>query len=160
MAEEVKAPKTKKASKSTATYYEGVGRRKSAIARVRIYLTKKGSVVLGETTHKGGTFIVNGQPLEKEFISLADQMLCKKPLVVCDSVDLYVVTVKSLGGGRTGQVDAISHGLARALVQIPAADLRHKLKAEGLLTRDSRIRERRMVGTGGKSRRLKQSPKR
>ncbi|MBP6994432.1 30S ribosomal protein S9 [Candidatus Woesebacteria bacterium] len=160
MAEEVKVPKTKKVSKSTLTYYEGVGRRKSAIARVRLHLTKKGSVVIGETTHKAGAFIVNDKALEKVFISTADQMLCKKPLVVCDSIDSYVVTVKSLGGGRTGQVDAISLGLARALVQIPAADLRPKLKAEGLLTRDSRIRERRMVGTGGKSRRLKQSPKR
>ncbi len=160
MAEETKTPKVKKASKQDVTYYEGVGRRKSAIARVRIYIPKKGNVVIGETTHKAGTYIVNGKSLDKVFISKADQIVCKKPLLICDSVDQYVVIVKSLGGGLTSQVGAIVHGLARALVQIPSTDLRAKLKTAGFLTRDSRIRERRMVGTGGKSRRLKQSPKR
>jgi small subunit ribosomal protein S9 len=160
MAEEVKTPKVKKAPKQDLTYYEGVGRRKSAVARVRIYIPKKGSVVMGEVTHKSGAYIVNGKTLEKAFISKADQIMCKKPLLVCDSVDLYVVMVKSLGGGISSQIGAITHGLARALVQIPSTDLRLKLKTEGLLRRDSRIRERRMVGTGGKSRRMKQSPKR
>ncbi len=160
MAEEVKTPKVKKIAKQDLTYYEGIGRRKSGIARVRIYLPKKGSVVMGEVTHKAGTYIVNGKPLEKAFISKADQIVCKKPLLICDSVDQYVVIVKSLGGGITSQIGAITLGLARALVKVPSTDLRLKLKTEGLLSRDSRIRERRMVGTGGKSRRMKQSPKR
>jgi len=160
MAEEVKAPKTKKAAKQDLTYYEGVGRRKSAIARVRIYLPKKGSIIFKEVTYKAGAYIVNGKVLEKAFISKADQIVCRRPLVICDCVDQYVVMVQSLGGGISSQIGAIAHGLARALVQIPSTDLRLKLKTEGLLRRDSRIRERRMVGTGGKSRRLKQSPKR
>lgn len=160
MAEEVKTPKTKKAPKQTLSYYEGVGRRKSAVARVRVYLPKKGTVVMGDVTHKAGAFILNGKPLEKVFISNADQIMCRKPLVVTDSVEQYVVMVKSLGGGVSSQVGAIIHGLARALVQVPSTDLRLKLRGEGFLTRDARIRERRKVGTGGKARRKKQSPKR
>jgi small subunit ribosomal protein S9 len=160
MAEEVKTPKPKKAVKQDITYYEGVGRRKTAIARVRTYIPKKGAVVMGEITHKAGAFIVNGQSLEKVFISKADQIVCRRPLLVTDSVDQYVVMVKVLGGGLSSQVGAIVHGLARALVQIPSTDLRVKLRSQGMLTRDARTRERRKVGTGGKARRIKQSPKR
>lgn len=160
MAEEVKTPKIKKTAKSSTTYYEGVGRRKTAVARVRVYSTKKGSAVIGDTTHKAGSFIVDGKPLEHVFLSKAHQIGCKQPLIVSEAVDQYVVLVKVYGGGLSGQVDAISHGLARALTTIPSEDLKLKLRVAGLLTRDSRTRERRMVGTGGKSRRLKQSPKR
>lgn len=160
MAEEAKTQKPKKAAKSNVTYYEGVGRRKTAVARVRVYSTKKGTVVIGETTYKAGSFVVDSKPLHEVFLSKAHQIDCMRPLVVSDAASQYVVLVKVYGGGLSGQVDAISHGLARALVTIPSQDLRLKLRTEGLLTRDSRTRERRMVGTGGKSRRLKQSPKR
>jgi len=160
MAEATKETKPKKTIKSDQTYYEGVGRRRTAVARVRAYILKKGNAVIGENTHKGGSFIINNQPIEKIFCVIADQLECKKPLVVADSLNQYVVSVRVSGGGVSSQVEAIAHGLARALTCFPSADLKSKLRIEGLLTRDSRTRERRKVGTGGKARRLKQSPKR
>ena len=72
----------------------------------------------------------------------------------------YYVTVKVVGGGKKGQLGATVHGIARALAKLDADTLRAPLKKAGLLTRDSRVRERRKVGTGGKARRKKQSPKR
>lgn len=160
MAEVVTEKKPKKASKSDQTYYEGIGRRKSAVARVRIYLTKKGSATIGDKVYKGGDFIVNTKPIQVVFVTKSSQLICMKPLVVADAATQYVVSATTIGGGPTGQVDAISHGLARALALVPSSDLKSKLRIAGLLTRDSRIRERRMVGTGGKARRVKQSPKR
>ena len=160
MTEEIKPVKNKRPVKQSIVYYEGVGRRKTAIARVRAYIPKKGTVVIGDATYKSGAFIVNGRPLEKVYIAQADQNICRKPLIITDSVDMYVILVKVLGGGLNSQVGAIVHGLARALVQIPSTDLKVKLRSEGMLTRDARTRERRKVGTGGKARRVKQSPKR
>lgn len=160
MAEVEKTVKPKKATKTDITYYEGVGRRKSAVARVRAYSVKKGVATVGATSYKAGTFLVNGKSIEKVFGGKSDQIDCMRPLRVTDSMELYVVSAKTIGGGISGQVDAISHGLARALVNIPSADLKTKLRADNLLTRDSRVRERRKVGTGGKARRVKQSPKR
>lgn len=160
MAETVKAVKPKKATKSDMTYYEGVGRRKSAVARVRIYPVKKGVAVIGGVSHKTGEFLVNGKSIEKVFGMKSDQIECKRPLLVTESGELYIVSAKTYGGGTSSQVDAISHGLSRALVCIPSSDLKTKLRTENLLTRDSRVRERRKIGTGGKARRVKQSPKR
>jgi len=68
--------------------------------------------------------------------------------------------VKVAGGGNSGQLDAMIQGIARALSAIDTGKFRPILKTSGLLTRDARIRQRRMVGTGGKARRAKQSPKR
>lgn len=160
MAEPVKEKKPRKASKSEKTYYEGIGRRKSAVARVRIYLVKKGATTIGDKAYKAGDFVVNSKPLASVFVAKSLQLLCMKPLVVTDASAQYVVSATTVGGGPNGQVEAVSHGLARALAQIPSADLKYKLRVAGLLTRDSRIRERRKVGTGGKARRVKQSPKR
>lgn len=162
MTENTKTPKPARSRRSSKTiaYYEGTGRRKSAIARVRVFATKKGSVMIGDTTYTGGTFLVENKDIKQVFNEQALQILCRRPLTVLEVDDQYVVFVKVRGGGNVSQTGAISLGLARALSQIPSADLREKLRAEDLMTRDSRTRERRMVGTGGKSRRLKQSPKR
>lgn len=160
MTEAIKETKTKKTTKSDQTYYEGVGRRRTAIARVRAYILKKGNAIIGDSTHKAGSFLVNGKPIEKVFVLVSDLAECRKPLVVADSLNQYVISAKVSGGGVSSQVEAIAHGLARALTCFPSIDLKSKLRIEGLLTRDSRTRERRKVGTGGKSRRLKQSPKR
>jgi small subunit ribosomal protein S9 len=74
--------------------------------------------------------------------------------------DRFVTTIHVTGGGKSGQLDDIVHGISRALNLMNTEEYRPTLKAKGLLTRDPRTRERRMVGTGGKSRRAKQSPKR
>ncbi len=110
----------------------GLGRRKTAVARV--YL-KSGK----------GTFIVNGKDI-KEYISLkqlVDRAI--KPLNVTESIDKFDITVNVKGGGIKGQAEAISLGIARALVKNDES-LKPALKAENLMTRDSRMVERKKFG--------------
>ena len=83
-----------------------------------------------------------------------------KPFKLTDTEGNYFFTAKVAGGGKEGQIEAIIHGIARALVKLNAEKFRVILKKNNLLTRDPRVRLRRMVGTGGKARRKKQSPKR
>ena len=126
-------------------YYQETGRRKEAIAEVRL--------VPG-----GGGITINGIPYEERFPRLVHRQTVMKPLVVTETLDKYSITVKVLGGGVTGQSTAISHGIARALV---TADEKLKaiLRKNGLLTRDSRIKERKKVGLK-RARKAAQSPKR
>ena len=123
------------------------GRRRSASARVRLF---KGR----------GQNIVNGQEIEKYFPGPINEVAWTKPFRVAEVGNKYYVTVKVVGGGKNGQLDAIVHGIAKALAKVDEGKFRGPLKKAGLLTRDARIRERRKVGTGGKARRKKQSPKR
>jgi small subunit ribosomal protein S9 len=83
-----------------------------------------------------------------------------RPFGATETSDKYYFTAKVLGGGKNGQLEAVVLGISRALVSISSEKNRSPLKKLGLLTRDSRIRQRRMVGMGGKARRQKQSPKR
>ncbi len=122
-------------------YTFSVGRRKSASARVRLY---KG---LGEN-------MING----KKVVEFSAQLA--KPFKLTETEGKYYFTAVVAGGGKEGQIEAIVHGIARAFVKLNPEKFRFVLKKNNLLTRDSRERERRMVGTGGKSRRKKQSPKR
>jgi small subunit ribosomal protein S9 len=114
------------------TYFYGTGRRKTAVARVRL-MTGNGAV------------IVDGSPMEERFPNLEHQRLIMQPLVVTESGGKYNVVVKVEGGGVTGQSGAIAHGIARALV---CADERMKsvLRQNGLLTRDARAKERKKPG--------------
>lgn len=128
-------------------YIYSVGRRKSASARVRLYRGK------GENT-------VNSMPVEKYFDSPIFKTIWNKALKQVDVSDKYYVSVRVLGGGKRGQLDAVIHAIAKALSKADKDKFRPSLKKAGLLTRDSRIRERRKVGTGGKARRKRQSPKR
>ena len=114
------------------TTINGLGRRKTAVARV--YL-KSGK----------GTFIVNGKDI-KEYISLkqlVDRAI--KPLNVTESIDKFDITVNVKGGGIKGQAEAISLGIARALVKNDET-VKPALKAENLMTRDSRMVERKKFG--------------
>jgi small subunit ribosomal protein S9 len=113
-------------------YYYGVGRRKSAVAQVKLIPGK-------------GEVIVNGNPYEKLFPYPEHRRIILKPLLVTENLGKYNVMVKVEGGGISGQSGAISHGIARALV---AADesLKTMLRQHGLLTRDSRVKERKKVG--------------
>ncbi len=132
--------------KNKKDYIYSVGRRKTASARVRLYRGK------GENS-------VNGLSMEKYFNSNNDIEIWMKPFRVLDVSDKFYVTVKVVGGGKRGQLEATSHGIARALAK-SNKDFRIPLKKAGLLKRDPRERERRKVDTGGKARRSKQSPKR
>ncbi len=141
-------------------YYEAVGRRKDAVARVRLHLaTKAKQATIKGKTIKAGEFVVNEKALVDYFGTEALKRNCMMPLRITDNAERFAVTIKVNGGGTKGQLDAIKLGLARALCKVDE-EYRPILRENGLLTRDPRIRERRKVGTGGKARRQKQSPKR
>ena len=113
-------------------YYYGTGKRKSAVARVRL--------VPGE-----GAIIVNNMPYEERFPRPEHRRKIQQPLLVTESVAKYNVLVKVEGGGISGQAGAISHGIARALLKADEK-LRSVLREDGLLTRDPRVKERKKVG--------------
>jgi small subunit ribosomal protein S9 len=129
-------------------YVFGLGRRKSAIARVFLYEEKNGQIT------------VNGKPFEEYFRGTFHGTPHLEPFKVTSTEGQYRVDVRVEGSGKSGQLDAIILGISRALELIDKEKNRPLLKKRGLLTRDSRIRERRKVGTGGRARRQKQSPKR
>ncbi|HYQ95645.1 MAG TPA: 30S ribosomal protein S9 [Candidatus Eisenbacteria bacterium] len=114
------------------TDFLGTGRRKTSIARVRL------APGTGKRT-------VNGRDLEQYFCRLALSRISLQPLVASNNADKYDLTASVRGGGLTGQAGAISLGAARALLRIDPA-LRGLLGKEGLLTRDSRMKERKKYG--------------
>lgn len=128
-------------------YFYATGKRRTSSARVRIFKGK-------------GENAVNGMPAEKYFPGKVFAAFWKKPFAVTETAEKYYFSAKVVGGGKKGQLEAVVNGLAKALVVVSKEKYRILLKKAGLLIRDSRIRQRRMVGMGGKSRRKKQSPKR
>ena len=121
------------------TYFEGVGRRKTASARVRIYSEPpRGGPALG-------TFVVNGQPGQEYFPRLGDFQQGFEPLQAAGLDGTFFVSVQVRGGGVTGQAGAVRQGLARALVKSDP-DLRSVLRKGGFLTRDARVKERKKPG--------------
>lgn len=137
-----------------------VGRRKSAVARVRLYKTVKAGLLWGDAKIEKGKVLVNEKPIEKYFSGEVMTAFHKEPFVATNTLDKYAVTIRVMGGGFKGQLDAAILGIARALSEIDVEKFRPILKKKGMLTRDARVRQRRTVGTGGKARRQKQSPKR
>jgi small subunit ribosomal protein S9 len=132
-------------AKVNFTYAKGA--RKESSARVRIFRGK------GENT-------VNEIPAEKYFPGIVMESAWKKPFRVTETTDKYYFSAKVEGGGKEGQLDALVNGIAKALVKTSAEKYKKELRKFNLLTRDSRMRQRRMIGMGGKARRKKQSPKR
>ena len=131
-------------------YYEAVGRRKSAMARVRIYTKKSADLNGGETSENGADekamITVNGNDYTDYFHRDTElQNIAEAPLKKLKSVNRFKATVKVSGGGIHGQAEAIRHGLARALVLFDP-NFAKKLKKSGYLTRDSREKERRKYG--------------
>ena len=114
------------------SYFYGTGRRKTAVAQVRL---SPGS----------GAIIINGAPYEELYPRLEHRRTIMRPLLVTDGVDKYNAVVKVAGGGVSGQSGAISHGIARALVRADES-LKPILRQNGLLTRDSRVKERKKAG--------------
>jgi len=115
-----------------SAYFYGTGKRKEAVAQVRL--------LPGE-----GAIVVNGVPYEERFSRSEHRQKIVQPLLVTDNAGKYSVVVKVAGGGVSGQSGAISHGIARALVRADES-LRPILRQNGLLTRDSRVKERKKVG--------------
>jgi small subunit ribosomal protein S9 len=115
--------------------YYGTGRRKSAIARV--YL-RPGS----------GEVKINGRAFEQYFVTPSQRAAAKQPLVSTDMASTFNVIARVSGGGVNGQADAVKLGISRALM-VFNIELRKKLKAEGLVTRDARGKERKKYGQKG-----------
>jgi small subunit ribosomal protein S9 len=115
-------------------YYEGVGRRKAATARVRLY-----------TEDNQGQIVVNGRPADEYFTRLGDMQTIREPLEAVGLEGNFFVSVLVKGGGVTGQTDAVRHGLARALLKSDP-ELRPTLRRGGYLTRDPRVKERKKPG--------------
>jgi small subunit ribosomal protein S9 len=114
-------------------YYEGLGRRKAATARVRLYPSGDGSI------------LVNNRPVDEYFGREWDLKHLHEPLVVTDNTGRFDVSVHVKGGGITGQAGAIRLGIARALLKVDP-EYRPTLRRLGLLTRDPRAKERKKPG--------------
>jgi small subunit ribosomal protein S9 len=121
----------------------GTGRRKTAVARVRLAV---GS----------GKIVINGRPFESYFGTDGLRTMATQALAVTESVNKFDVRINVEGGGPMGQAGAIRHGIARALLMVDAA-LRPALKSAGYLTRDPRMRERKKYGQPGARKRFQYS---
>lgn len=120
------------AKKTENIVFQGTGRRKESIARVRLMAGK-------------GEIVVNGKKLDEYFGSDILKVIVNQPFAVTNTVGKYDVIVKVIGGGLTGQAGAIRHGISRALVKAND-EFRPALKANGFLTRDPRMKERKKYG--------------
>ena len=117
---------------SKQPYFYGTGRRKSSVARVRVYA---GS----------GNITINGRDINDYFGLETLKLIVKQPLILTENSDKYDIVCTVAGGGVTGQAGASRHGLSRALLQANA-ELRPVLKKAGFLTRDPRMKERKKYG--------------
>ena len=120
-------------AKSDKEVFLGTGRRKSSIARVRL-------------TDGTGKITVNGKDLNEYFGEETLRVIVKQPLTVTGTESKYDVVAKVIGGGFSGQAGAVRHGIARALNEANREEYRPTLKSNGLLTRDSRKKERKKYG--------------
>ncbi len=118
---------------SKKKYYYGTGRRKSSVARVRVYENGTGAIT------------INGRDIDNYFGLDTLKMVVRQPLVSTDMLGKVDVVVNVCGGGVTGQAGAIRHGISRALL-VANAEYRPTLKAAGFLTRDPRMKERKKYG--------------
>lgn len=126
--------KTKKKKMTTEdhAFWRAVGRRKQAVARVRLM-------------EGNGLITINGKNFDVYFPQSIEQQLIQVPLVLVDKRTTYDVSVKVEGGGFRGQAEAVRHGISRALLAIDP-ELKKTLRGEGLLTRDPRVKERKKPG--------------
>jgi small subunit ribosomal protein S9 len=118
---------------TTPGFFYGTGRRKTAVARVRL--------VPGS-----GEIVVNDRTLEQHFGNAIDEAEVRLPFKVTGTEGAYNAQIKVVGGGVTGQAGAIRHGIARALLQMDPETNRLPLRQAGLLTRDPRMKERKKYG--------------
>ena len=116
-----------------SNYFYGTGRRKSSVARVRIY---KGT----------GKITINDRDIDDYFGLETLKVIVRQPLNLTDTQDKFDVVCRVAGGGVTGQAGAIRHGISRALLQYDSDNLRPALKKAGFLTRDPRMKERKKYG--------------
>ena len=118
---------------NTRPYFYGTGRRKSSVARVRLYAGT-------------GTINVNGRPIDDYFGLETLKLIVRQPLNLTGTAEKFDIECRVAGGGVTGQAGAIRHGISRALLQYNGEELRPLLKKAGFLTRDPRMKERKKYG--------------
>ena len=114
-------------------YYYGAGRRKSSVARVRLYAGT-------------GKITINGRDIDDYFGLETLKLIVRQPMTLTDTLGQFDVVCTVAGGGVSGQAGAIRHGIARALLQANSDQYRAALKAAGFLTRDPRMKERKKYG--------------
>ena len=129
----------------TKAYFYGTGRRKSSVARVRVY-------------SGNGNITINGRDIDEYFGLETLKLIVRQPVALTETADKFDIVVNVNGGGVSGQAGAIRHGLSRALLQYDE-NLRPVLKKAGFLTRDPRMKERKKYGLKG-ARRAPQFSKR
>jgi small subunit ribosomal protein S9 len=117
---------------SEEVYYRATGKRKCAIAQVKL-------------SPGNGMITVNGKPFDEVFTRLEHRRTIEQPLLVTDSRNKFNIQIKVIGGGISGQAGAIRHGISRALVAVND-QFKPLLRKEGLITRDPRIKERKKYG--------------
>lgn len=118
---------------NTRPYFYGTGRRKSSVARVRLYAGT-------------GSITINGREIDSYFGLETLKLIVRQPLNLTGTLDKFDIECRVAGGGVTGQAGAIRHGIARALLQYNSDELRPLLKKAGFLTRDPRMKERKKYG--------------
>ena len=114
-------------------FFYGTGRRKSSVARVRLY---QGT----------GKVTINGRDIDDYFGLETLKLIVRQPLNLTETTEKFDIECRVTGGGVTGQAGAIRHGIARALLQYDSENLRSSLKKAGFLTRDPRMKERKKYG--------------
>jgi small subunit ribosomal protein S9 len=132
-----------KLSETKSSTNLGTGRRKTAVARVRLAAGT-------------GKIVINGRSFDNYFPVESQRVLAVQPLTVTGTADKFDAHITVTGGGPNGQAGAVRHGLARALLTVDV-NLRPLLKSEGLLTRDPRMRERKKYGQPGARKRFQYS---
>jgi len=141
-------------------FYAATGGRKTSTARVRLYTVVGEEVKVGERIIKKGEIVINNRLADEYFRgeSITKQYL--EPFRTTNTLGRFATSIKVSGGGLSGQMGAVTHGIARALLGVDEERFRPILRKRGVLTRDPREKERRKAGYAGKARARKQSPKR
>jgi len=129
----VKKAVKKAVKKTVVKYYQAIGRRKTSVARIRLF------------TQGDKTIMINGKPYKEYFPNLNLQQIVSVALDRMKALDKFMVSVKVRGGGVHSQAEAVRHGISRALVKFNP-DFRKRLRRVGYLTRDPRMRERKKFG--------------
>lgn len=140
-------PDTTANVKNSKGYFQAIGRRKESVAKVRVFPGQS-------------QMTVNGLPIAEYFRGMVAQKIYQKPFEITGTLGKFTATVKIMGGGSSAQLDALVHGLSRALDQIDKEKTHTTLKKAGFLTRDPRAKERRKYGLAHAARAKKNSPKR
>lgn len=157
--EKIENAKVKKTTK-IVSFYQAVGRRKEATARVRLYVASDGEITISGKVIKNGDILVNNRPAVEYFAGEVHKKNYLEPFRITNTVGRFTVSSIVVGGGISGQVGAFVHGVSKALEKVDREKFRPILKKQGFLRRDSRTKERRKAGNAQKARAKKQSPKR